>query len=159
MRGQSFPKSCDNKHRRYAVVVSRFNDTVVEQLLQHVLDEMQSQGVDSDSIDVISVPGAYEIPSTIHLLAQKKEYGAYIALGVLIRGETYHFECIADYVASSIGQLATSLQTPVIFGVLTTNTVQQAFNRVKQGKDYALNAIEMADLFEKLKEKLDKVKA
>lgn len=145
------------KNYQYAIVASRFNKPVMDLILENTLHAFRDENVSKDHIDVLRVPGAYEIPQTLSLLAKKKKYDAMIALGCIIRGETYHFECIADYVASHIGQISISNDIPVIFGILTTNTLRQALDRVEQGRDYALNAIEMAHLFNDNSKPIDSV--
>lgn len=135
----------------YAIVVSRFNQEVTECLLRSTMAGFKACGVGPGQVDVYWVPGALEISATIKLLSQNKPYRAFVALGAVVQGQTHHFRVIADQAASSIAGLGVHLNIPVIFGVLTTFTLEQAMERVEQGYDYARYAVEMADLFERVK--------
>lgn len=140
---------------RFAVVVSRFNELVTRALLTGCLDAFMRHGVAADRLDVAWVPGSFEIPLVAKRMAESGQYAAVVCLGCVIRGETDHYEHVAGQVAS--GVLQASLQTgwPVIFGVLTTDTVEQALNRAglkggNKGAEAAQAAIEMANLMASL---------
>lgn len=139
---------------RFAFVIGRFNDLVTGKLLEGCQDCLKRHGIDPDpqgtQVDYAWVPGSFEIPLVARQLALSRRYDAIICLGAVIRGSTPHFDFVAAEVAKGIA--ATSLQTgvPVVFGVLTTDTMQQALERAgiksNKGWDYAMNAIEMASL-------------
>jgi len=143
------------KGKSFAVVVSRFNDFITKKLLEGCLDSLLRHGVKEEDIEVVWVPGAFEIPVIAKKIAQKKKFDAVICLGTVIRGATPHF----DYVASEVskGVAAVSLETglPVIFGVVTAESIEQAIERAgtkdgNKGNDAAMNAIEMVNLLAKL---------
>lgn len=136
---------------RFAVVVSRFNETITSSLLSGCQDALARLGVDPDRLDVAWVPGALEIPLVAKTLADSKRYAAVICLGCVIRGETGHYDHVAGQTASGILQAGLGSGVPVIFGVLTTDTVEQALNRAglkggNKGVDAALAAVEMVNL-------------
>lgn len=138
--------------KKFAIILSRFNEFVGDGLLKAANDCLIKHGVNENSIDIIKVPGAFEIPVTAHRLASKKKYDAIICLGVIIRGATPHFEYVASAASNGISQVSVKYSLPVIFGVLTTDTIEQAFERAgtkagNKGWDSALTALEMADLF------------
>ena len=140
---------------RFGVVVARFNGLVTESLLAGCRDTLIRHGVDESDIDVAWVPGAFEIPIVARRLAASKRYVAVICLGCVIRGETGHYDHVAGQAAAGIMNAGLSSGVPVIFGVLTTDTVEQAFNRAglkggNKGVDAALSAIEMVNLLPKL---------
>jgi 6,7-dimethyl-8-ribityllumazine synthase len=140
---------------RFAIVVGRFNGLVTESLLTACRDTLLRHGIAQDSIDVAWVPGSFEIPLIASKLAASGRYAAVICLGCVIRGETAHFDHVAGQAASGVMQASLSTGVPVIFGVLTTDTVEQALNRAglkggNKGSDAALAAIEMANLMAKL---------
>jgi 6,7-dimethyl-8-ribityllumazine synthase len=141
--------------RRVGIVVSRFNDLVTRQLLAGARDALLRQGVSDDDIRAAWVPGAWEIPSALRRMAHSGKYDALIALGCVIRGATPHFDYVSSGVTSGVANLATSLDVPVIFGVLTTDTLEQALERAgskagNKGWDAAMAALEMANLFDQL---------
>jgi 6,7-dimethyl-8-ribityllumazine synthase len=145
------------QNRRFAIVVSRFNELIGRKLLDGALDCLIRHEASNDAIDVIWVPGAFEIPLVAKKAATTKRYDAIICLGAVIRGETPHFDFVAAEVSKGIA--ATSLETgiPLIFGVVTTDTVEQAINRAgttsgNRGFDAALAAIEMSNLMGKIGE-------
>ena len=145
------------QNKTYAVIVGRFNGFISEQLLQGAVDCLRRHGVDESRIEVFRIPGSYEIPGTLKKLADLRRYDAIICLGVLIRGATPHFEHIAGFVAKAIGQISIDSGTPAIFGVLTTDTIEQAVERAgtksgNKGWDAALAAIEMASLYHRITE-------
>lgn len=138
--------------KKFAIIFSRFNEFVGDGLLKAAYDCLIKHGVNENSIDIIKVPGAFEIPSTADRLASKKKYDAIICLGVIIRGATPHFEYVASATSSGVSQVSQKYSLPVIFGVLTTDTIEQAIERAgtkagNKGWDSALTALEMADLF------------
>ena len=138
--------------KKFAIIFSRFNEFVGDGLLKAANDCLIKHGVNENSIDIIKVPGAFEIPVTADRLASKKKYDAIICLGVIIRGATPHFEYVASAASNGISQVSVKYSLPVIFGVLTTDTIEQAFERAgtkagNKGWDSALTALEMADLF------------
>lgn len=138
--------------KKFAIIFSRFNEFVGEGLLRAANDCFIKHGVTENNIDIIKVPGAFEIPATAERLASKKKYDAIICLGVIIRGATPHFEYVASVTSSGVSQVSQKYSLPVIFGVLTTDTIEQAIERAgtkagNKGWDSALTALEMADLF------------
>ena len=140
---------------KFAIVQSRFNEFVGDKLLEAALDCLRRHNCEERNITIVKVPGAFEIAVTADKLASQKRFDAIICLGAVIRGATPHFEYISSAVASGISQTALKHGVPVIFGVLTTDTVEQAIERSgtksgNKGWDAALTAIEMADLFQKI---------
>jgi 6,7-dimethyl-8-ribityllumazine synthase len=136
---------------RFGIVVARFNELVTRPLLDGALDGLRRHGVDDDSIDVAWVPGAFEIPLVAKRLAESGEYGAVICLGAVIRGETDHYDHVAGAVTSGVARVGLDTGVPTIFGILTTDTVEQALNRagLKSGNNgyaAAVAAIETASL-------------
>jgi len=141
-----------NPSAKFGIVVSRFNDFISSRLLDGAIDALVRHGASDDNIDVMWVPGAFEIPAAAKHLADKNEYAAIICLGAVIRGSTPHFDYIAGEAAKGIAQVGLSSKAPVVFGVLTTDTIEQAVERAgtkagNKGADAAIAAIEMADLF------------
>ena len=140
---------------RFAVVAGRFNALVTESLQAACRDTLVRHGVPADSIDVAWVPGSFEIPLVASKMAATGRYSAVICLGCVIRGETAHFDHVAGQAASGVMQASLSTGVPVIFGILTTETVEQALDRAglkggNKGADAALAAIEMVNLLAKL---------
>jgi 6,7-dimethyl-8-ribityllumazine synthase len=140
---------------KFAIVVSRFNEAISTKLLEGAVDCLKRHNCPDQNIDIIKVPGAFEIPVTAEKLASLKKYNSIICLGAIIRGITPHFEYVANSASSGILQVALKYSLPVVFGVLTTDTIEQAIERsgIKSGNkgwDAALTAIEMSDLFKKL---------
>ena len=140
---------------RFAIVVSRWNDFLTSKLLEGALDALESTGADEGSIEVFNVPGSFELPLTSLKAAQSGKFDAVIAIGVVIRGETPHFDYVAGQAASGIAQAGMQSGIPVIFGVVTTETVEQAINRsgVKSGnKGYeaAMSAVELVNLHQQM---------
>jgi 6,7-dimethyl-8-ribityllumazine synthase len=138
--------------KKIAIVLSRFNDFIGDSLLKSAFDCLIKHGVNENSIDVVKVPGAFELPVTADRLASKKKYDAIICLGAIIRGATPHFDFVASAASSGILNVSQKYSLPVIFGVLTTDTIEQAIERAgtkagNKGWDSALTALEMADLF------------
>ena len=144
------------KGKNIGIVVSRFNDFITQRLLKGCLKELSRLGVNDRQITVVKVPGSFEIPVTALHLAQKKSIHAVICLGSVIRGETMHFDLVARGASEGITQVALMTKKPVIFAVLTTDTVDQAYKRSEikgdnKGTEAARNALEMIDLLEQLK--------
>lgn len=144
------------KEARVAIVVSRFNETITEALLNGALYKLKVLGVSSKTITVVRVPGAFEIPGTCRQLIQSKKYDAILTLGAVIRGETPHFDVVVNAVASGVASLSANSDIPVVFGVLTTENVEQAMNRsgLKSGNKGAETAealVEMINLYKKIK--------
>jgi len=136
---------------RIAIVVSRFNGLIAERLVEGAMDALLRHGVPQDSIGLTRVPGAFEIPLVAQELAQSGRFDAVICLGAVIRGATAHFDYVAGPMASSLAGVALATKVPVLFGVLTTDTVEQAVERAgtkagNKGADVAVAAIEMANL-------------
>ena len=141
---------------RFGIVLARFNGFIGERLLEGALEALMRHGGDPERIDVVRVPGAFEIPLTLKTLAANGRYDALIALGAVIRGATSHFEYVAGECATGLSQVGMQFDIPVAFGVLTVGTVEQALERAggkvgNKGADAALAAIEMADLLKKLR--------
>ncbi len=140
---------------RYGIVAGRFNGFISESLLKGALDGLRRHGVDEDRIDVVWVPGAFEIPLAARKMAASGIYDAVICLGCVIRGATPHFDYVAGESAKGIAAAARDTGVPVIFGVLTTENLEQAIERAgtkagNRGWDAALAALEMADLMRRL---------
>jgi len=141
----------DGKGLRVGIVVGRFNREVGEGLLAACTAALTKQGVRASDIRVVTVPGALEVPLALQKMANTGHFDALVALGAVIRGETYHFEVVANESASGITTVALDTGVPVANGILTTNDEEQALKRVAQkGEDCALVAIEMANLMKKL---------
>jgi 6,7-dimethyl-8-ribityllumazine synthase len=145
----------NGRGRRFAIVLSRFNSLITEQLLDGAVDCLLRHGAEEADLTVIRVPGAWELPQVAAKLAGTASHDAVIALGCVIRGATPHFEYVAGEAARGLGQVARSASVPVVFGVLTTDTVEQALERAgtkagNKGWDAALGALELASLFEQL---------
>jgi 6,7-dimethyl-8-ribityllumazine synthase len=141
--------------QRVAVAVARFNELVTRRLLDGALEGLRAHGVADDEVDVVWVPGAFELPVAARRLASSRTYDAVICLGAVIRGETPHFDHVAGQAAAGIREAAVATGVPVIFGVLTTETLEQALARAggdhgNKGWDAAAAALEMASLLEQL---------
>ncbi len=141
----------DASGMRFGVIASRFNKFVTERLLEGALEALKANGAEDNNIDVLRVPGAFEIPLVAQKMAASGKYHALICLGAVIRGDTPHFEYIAQEVARGIGHAISQYGIPISFGVLTTNNVEQAMERAgarteNKGFEAALVAIEMASL-------------
>jgi 6,7-dimethyl-8-ribityllumazine synthase len=140
-------------HMRVGVVVARFNADVGETLLGGALRALKSAGVVEDAITIASVPGALEVPLALQRMAQTGDYDALVALGAVIRGETYHFEIVANESAAGLASVQLEFGTPIGNGILTTDTDEQAKNRAdSKGHEAALAAIEMANLLDAIDE-------
>ncbi|MGH7769044.1 MAG: 6,7-dimethyl-8-ribityllumazine synthase [Candidatus Binatia bacterium] len=141
----------DARGMKFGIIVSRFNSAVTERLLEGALEALKTHGGKEKDIEVVRVPGAFEIPLLAKKLAASGKYDALICLGAVIRGDTPHFEYIAEAVTQGIGAVVLEHRLPVSFGVLTTNNVEQAMERTgakseNKGFEAALTAIEMASL-------------
>ncbi len=140
---------------RFAVVVSRFNSLVTEQLLLGALDALKRHGADEGGIDVYRCPGTFELPALLRRVARSGRYDAVVALGAVIRGGTPHFEYVAAEASKGVGQVSLEADCAVAFGILTCDTMEQALERAgvksgNKGSDAALAAIEQANLFRDL---------
>ena len=138
--------------KKYAVVVARFNHFITDRLVEGCLDTLKRHGVKDEEIEIIRVPGAFEIPLAAQK-ASKKDYDAIITLGAVIRGDTPHFDYVCAEVSKGVANVSLNTEKPVIFGVITTDTIDQAIQRAgiksgNKGADAALSAIEMANLME-----------
>ena len=140
-------------HLRVGIVVSQFNAEIGEALLHAALDALDEAGVPSDAITVARVPGALESPLALQRMAQTDEYDALVALGAVIRGETYHFEIVANESAAGLASVQLEFGIPIGNGILTTDTEEQASARAQsKGRDAVLAALEMANLLEAIDE-------
>ncbi len=142
---------------RFGIVASRFNDFIVDRLLDAAVGTLLKHGVAAGDIEVVRVPGAFETPLAIKKMASSRRYNALIALGCVIRGGTPHFEYVAGEATRGIGSVSTSEEIPVGFGILTVDTVEQAIERAgtkagNKGADAALAAIQMATLLRQLEQ-------
>jgi 6,7-dimethyl-8-ribityllumazine synthase len=140
---------------RFAIVVSRFNEFVTESMLDGALDTLDRHGVDLDEVTIVHVPGSLEIPVAAKKCAGSGDYDAVICIGAVIRGATDHFDYVCSGVSSGTMQTALDTEVPVIFGVITTDTIEQAIERAgtkagNKGGDAAAAAIEMANLMDQL---------
>jgi len=140
---------------RFGIVLGHFNGFIGERLLDGALDTLVRHGAEAGQIDVVRVPGAFEIPLVLQRLAKSKKYDALIALGAVIRGATPHFDYVAGECAKGLAQVMMQHDVPVAFGVLTVDTIEQAIERAgtkagNKGVDAALTAIEMVNLLKKL---------
>ena len=144
------------KGQRYAIIVARFNEFISSKLLSGAVDTLTRHGVAEEAIDVAWTPGSFEIPLVAKVMAESGKYDAVICLGAVIRGGTPHFDYIAAEVSKGVAQVGLSSGVPTIFGVITTDTIEQAVERAgtkagNKGSDAALSAIEMANLLGGLK--------
>jgi 6,7-dimethyl-8-ribityllumazine synthase len=137
--------------KRIAIVLSRFNGDVTNRLLESAFAELTAAGIDRENVTVMPVPGAFELPLGAMALAKTRRYVAIVALGCVIRGETAHFEYVAGEAASGLQLAALETGVPVAFGVLTTNTLEQAMARADKGAEAVRTALEMADLFNQIR--------
>ena len=143
------------KGLKVGIVAARFNDFITGRLLEGALDGLQRHGVAENDIEIVKVPGSYEIPLAAQMLAQSKKYHAVICLGAVIRGATPHFEYVSAEVSKGVAAVSMATGVPVIFGVLTTDTIEQAIERAgtksgNKGWDAALSAIEMANVMRQI---------
>ncbi len=141
--------------KKFAIVASRFNEFIVNKLISGAQDALVRHGVDDNDISLAWVPGAFEIPLTAQKLAKTGKYDAVICLGAVIRGSTSHYDYVCAEVSKGVATVGLATGTPVIFGILTTDNIEQAVERAgtkagNKGYDAAVSAIEMANLSEKL---------
>jgi 6,7-dimethyl-8-ribityllumazine synthase len=145
----------DAKGSRFAIVISRFNSLISDRLLSGAIDALERHGASSDDITIVWVPGSFEIPTITKRMALSQKYDAVICLGALLRGETPHFDHLSSTVTKELGEIGLESGIPVINGVLTCNTMEQAVDRAglktgNKGFDAAVAAIEMAALIKQL---------
>jgi 6,7-dimethyl-8-ribityllumazine synthase len=141
------------KGKRFGIIASRFNDFITDRLVGGALDALIRSGAQDADIDVVKVPGAFEIPMLAQRMAKKNKYHAIICLGAVIRGATPHFDYVCAEVSKGIAQVGMETHVPVIFGIVTTDTIEQAIERAgtkagNKGWSAAVSAIEMANLVE-----------
>ena len=153
---QSFDAELSAAGFRFAIVVSRFNSFITDPLLAGALDALKQRGAGTEEVDVVRVPGAWEIPIAARAIASPKKHDAIVCLGAVIRGDTPHFDYVAGEAARGIADASAETGVPMAFGLLTTNTVEQATDRAggehgNKGFDAAMTAIEMAHLLRKLR--------
>jgi 6,7-dimethyl-8-ribityllumazine synthase len=142
---------------KFAIIVSRFNSFITARLLDGAMDALTRSGADPDAIDVVKVPGSWEVPMVAAELARARRHDAVICLSAVIRGETPHFDYVAAEAAKGIAHVSAETGVPVAFGVLTTNTLEQAIDRAgakggNKGFDAAMTAVEMANLLRTLRQ-------
>lgn len=152
---KKFEGELQAKGLKFAIIISRFNDFITSKLLDGAVDALIRHGAEEQNIDVIKVPGSFEIPLTAKIVAGKKSHDAVICLGTVIRGATPHFDYVAAEAAKGIATASMETGVPIAFGVLTTDTIEQAVERAgtksgNKGWDAAMVAIEMAQLLKKL---------
>jgi len=143
------------KNNKYGIVVGRFNEFIGGKLLTGALDALKRHGVTEDNIEIAWAPGAFEIPLIAKKMAGTGKYGAVICLGAVIKGSTPHFDFVSSEVSKGIANVSLETGVPVIFGVLTTDTIEQAIERAgtksgNKGYDAAVTAIEMVNLFDEM---------
>jgi 6,7-dimethyl-8-ribityllumazine synthase len=160
MKGAHMPKIHEAKliaeGKKFALVVSRFNDFITERLLSGALDALLRSGAQDEDIEVVKVPGAFEIPPVAKKMAKTNRFDAVICLGAVIRGSTPHFDYVSAEVSKGVALVGMESEVPVIFGVITTDTIEQAIERAgtkagNKGWAAAIAAVEMANLFEIIK--------
>ncbi len=143
------------KGLKFAIVVSRFNHFIVDRLVEGCLDALNRHGCDTSACEIYRVPGSFELPVVVRKIAENKKFDGVIALGAVIRGATPHFDYIAAEVTKGLAQASLETIQPVAYGVITTDTIEQAIERAgtkagNKGWEAALSAVEMANLFKKL---------
>ncbi|PJZ25293.1 6,7-dimethyl-8-ribityllumazine synthase [Leptospira hartskeerlii] len=151
---QELKAKLDGKGQKHCIVVSRFNEFIVESLLKGSLEGLRMTGVEDKDITVVRIPGAYELPIVVSKAAESKKYDSIICLGAVIRGATAHFDFVAGE-SAKVGSIGVQHGVPVIFGVLTTDTIEQAIERAgtkagNKGYEAALTAVEMTNLLKLL---------
>ena len=140
---------------RFAVLAARFNDFVVESLIRGAVDALRRHGASDKQIEIVRAPGAFDMPLVARKLAQSRRYDAIVALGAVIKGATAHFDYVAGECASGLARVSTETGVPIAFGVLTTDTIEQAIERAgtkagNKGADAAVTAIELANLLRRI---------
>lgn len=148
---KTFEGSLSAKGLKFAVIVGRFNDFISERLLEGALDTLLRSGASSDDIEIVKVPGTFEMPVAAKTLAKRGGSDAIICIGCVIRGETPHFDYVAGMAARGVSKVSLDFECPVAFGVITADSLEQAIERAgaksgNKGRDAALTAIEMANL-------------
>jgi 6,7-dimethyl-8-ribityllumazine synthase len=151
----------DAKGLKFAIIVSRFNSFVTDRLITGALDALSRTGASPDDLEIVKVPGTWELPLIAREVAAQKRHNAVICLGTVIQGETPHYEYIMAEAAKGLGQASLEFGIPITFGVLTCDTLEQAIDRAgaksgNKGFDAAMSAIEMANLMRRLREKPQK---
>jgi 6,7-dimethyl-8-ribityllumazine synthase len=137
--------------RSVALVVAKFNGDITSRLLERALEELEQVGIEREAVTIVPVPGAFELPLAAMALAKTRRYACIVALGCVIRGETPHFEYVAGEAASGLQLAAIETGVPVSFGVLTTESIEQAEARIDRAGDAVRSALEMADIFSQLR--------
>jgi 6,7-dimethyl-8-ribityllumazine synthase len=140
---------------KFGVIVARFNSFITERLLEGSIDCIKRHGGDEDGIEIIRVPGAFEIPLAAQKMAKSKKYDAIICLGAVIRGATSHYDLVSNEAVKGISHVSLNQEIPIMFGILTTDTIEQAIERAgtkagNKGFDSALSAIEMVNLLKNI---------
>lgn len=156
MSHKVFEGTLNAKGLKFALVVSRFNSFITERLLSGALDALKRSGAEDGDVELVRVPGSWEMPVVVSELVKQKRHDAVICLGAVIRGDTPHFDYVAGEAAKGIAQASLQVGVPVAFGVLTTNTLEQAIDRAgaksgNKGFDAAMTAIETANLLRSLR--------
>jgi len=144
-----------NNNYKFAIIASRFNDFIVSHLIDGAIDALERHNVNREQINIIRTPGAFEIPKATQFAIQTKKYDGIICLGALIKGETHHFDVLANEVTKGLAQLNLASEIPVSFGILTTNNIEQSIERSgskagNKGAEAALSCLEMIDLLNNL---------
>lgn len=140
------------QNEKFCIIISRFNDFIGEKLLSGAIDTLKRHGISDENIDIVKVPGAFEIPLTAQKFAKTNKYSAIITLGAVIKGSTPHFDYVSAEVSKGVANVSLQTGIPIIFGVLTTDNIEQAIERAgtkagNKGADAAKTAIEMVNLF------------
>ncbi len=152
---KTFEGNLSAKGLKVAIVAGRFNDFITERLLSGAVDTLKRSGANEDDLDVVKVPGSFEMPLAVKALLKSKKYDAIICVGAIIRGSTPHFDFVASEAAKGISKVSQESGVPVAFGVITADNLEQAIERAgtksgNKGTDAALTAIEMANLLKEL---------
>ena len=145
-----------SKNKKYGIIVSRFNEFITSRLLSGAVDTLIQHGVEESDVEIFWTPGSFETPYLCNRLAKSKKYDAIICLGAIIKGATPHFDIVCQAASQNISQVSLSTGIPVIFGIITTENIEQAIERAgtklgNRGSDAALAAIEMANLYDQIK--------
>ncbi len=148
---KTFEGQLTTNNEKFCIIISRFNDFIGSKLLSGAVDELKRHGVSEENIDIVKVPGAFEIPLAAQKFAKTGKYNALITLGAVIKGSTPHFDYVSAEVSKGVAHVSLETGIPVIFGVLTTDNIEQAIERAgtkagNKGSDAAKTAIEMANL-------------